>query len=270
MKLAKDADRIIKKFIQTRVNEAGAKGVVIGLSGGIDSATTLALAVSALGNEKVYGLILPSHDSESITIATNHAETLGVKTKKIDISSIVKAYKDGSDTFSHRLAEGNLNSRIRMTLLYGESFVSNFLVAGTSNKSELLLGYYTKWGDGASDFLPIGDLYKSQVYLLADLLDIPIEIIQRPPTAELWEGQTDEADLGMNYRELDVILEMIENFSSVEKISSTTSMNLKDIQKIEDMIRFSIHKRIFPSVCKLGYRTVGIDWRETLGTFKKL
>ena len=129
MKLAKDADRIIKKFIQTRVNEAGAKGVVIGLSGGIDSATTLALAVSALGNEKVYGLILPSHDSESITIATNHAETLGVKTKKIDISSIVKAYKDGSDTFSHRLAEGNLNSRIRMTLLYGESFVSNFLVA---------------------------------------------------------------------------------------------------------------------------------------------
>ena len=163
MKLLPDTLKIIQKFIQTRVYEAGAKGVVLGLSGGIDSATTLALAVSSLGKERVRGLIMPFQASESISLALEQAALLGVSTKEYNISSIIDSYKEITDSYSSRSAEGNLHSRVRMSLLYGEAFSSQYLVIGTSNKSELLVGYYTKWGDGASDLLPMGDLYKSQV-----------------------------------------------------------------------------------------------------------
>ena len=266
MKLLPDTQKIIEKFIQTRVKEAGATGVVIGLSGGVDSATTLALAVSALGSRNVTGLIMPFNRTESIDLASTHAGTLGVVTKELSISPMVESFKGSSDSFPSRTSEGNLHSRIRMTLLYGEAFRSGSLVMGTSNKSELLVGYYTKWGDGASDFLPMGDMYKSQVYRLAKKLGITKEIIERKPTAELWEGQTDEDELGIDYTTLDQILLGLERQLSFKDVSSKTGIALGSVERIDNLVKSSIHKRVFPPVCKIGRRTVGLDWRETIGS----
>tara|TARA_B100001559_G_C15923752_1_gene359838 strand:- start:43 stop:507 length:465 start_codon:yes stop_codon:yes gene_type:complete len=153
-----------------------------------------------------------------------------------------------------------------MSLLYGEAFSSNSLVIGTSNKSELLVGYYTKWGDGASDFLPLGDLYKSQVYTLARSLEVPTEILDRTPTAELWDGQSDEEELGISYDLLDQILEGLERQLNFSNISNSTGISMDSIKRIDDLVKFTIHKRIFPPVCKIGRRTVGLDWRETIGS----
>ena len=266
MKLLADTQKIIEQFIRTRVNDAGAKGVVLGLSGGIDSAATLALSASALGPDNVLGLIMPFKDSESITLASNHAKNLGIKTIEYNISDIVTSFKEVSNHYSLNASEGNLHSRVRMSLLYGEAFSSKCLVIGTSNKSELLVGYYTKWGDGASDFLPIGDLYKTQVYEISKQLEVPSEIIDRPPTAELWEGQTDELELGIDYAILDKILLGLERQISKKALSSKSGIGVDLIEKIEKLIKLSIHKRVFPPVCKIGRRTVGLDWRETIGS----
>ena len=266
MKLIPDTLTIIETFIQTRVKDARAQGVVLGLSGGIDSATTLALAVSSLGSDKVKGLIMPFKESESISLALDHANALNVKTKEYNIASIVNSYKEVTPSYSSTASEGNLHSRVRMSLLYGEAFSSNTLVMGTSNKSELLVGYYTKWGDGASDFLPMGDLYKSQVYTLAKNLNIPDAILKRVPTAELWEGQSDEEELGIDYPTLDKILLGLERQLSVNEISSNTGISIESISRIDNLIKLSIHKRVFPPVCKIGRRTVGLDWRETIGS----
>jgi len=260
-----DTIEIILNFIKARVADAKADGVVLGLSGGIDSAVTLSLAVSALGPDKVHGLIMPFNETDSIDLAINHAKSLSVTTKKINISKIVSEYKKSSDFFSKKISEGNLHSRIRMSLLYGDGFSSNSLVIGTSNKSELLIGYYTKWGDGGTDFLPIGDLYKSQIFKLGKNLELPSRILDREPTAELWQGQTDEEDLGFSYSELDSVLFELERFSPILKIAEKTGVSIEKINKINDLIKQTIHKRVFPPVCKIGLRTVGLDWRETIG-----
>tara|TARA_A100000164_G_scaffold365828_1_gene385878 strand:+ start:678 stop:1481 length:804 start_codon:yes stop_codon:yes gene_type:complete len=257
---------ILINFIRTRVNDANSKGVALGLSGGIDSAVTLSLAVKALGSDKVTGLIMPFTITESVDLATSHAKSLNVNTNIIHISDIVSSYKDNSSLFSEQLSEGNLHSRIRMSLLYGAAFSSNSLVIGTSNKSELLIGYWTKWGDGGTDFLPIGDLYKTQVFELGKILDIPSEILLRKPTAELWPDQTDEKEFGFTYGELDNVLLELERFNPVSRITEKTGISLEKIHKIKNLVRTSIHKRVFPPVCKIGLRTVGLDWRETIGS----
>ena len=153
-----------------------------------------------------------------------------------------------------------------MSLLYGTGFSSNYLVIGTSNKSELLIGYWTKWGDGGTDFLPIGDLYKTQVFELGKILGIPSEILLRKPTAELWPDQTDEQEFGFTYQELDSVLFELESFHSVSQINEKTGISIEKISKIKGLIQASIHKRVFPPVCKIGIRTVGLDWRETIGS----
>ena len=266
MNIHSDTLDIVTNFIRTRVNDAKADGVVLGLSGGIDSAVTLSLSVMALGSENVTGLIMPFHETDSVNLAKDHAEILGVNTTNINISEIVSSYKNSSSLFSEKLSEGNLHSRIRMSLLYGYGFSSNSLVIGTSNKSELLIGYYTKWGDGASDFLPMGDLYKSQVYALARSLDVPTEILERIPTAELWEGQSDEEELGISYESLDKILLGLEKQLSSTELAKSTGINVESINRIDDLVKRTIHKRVFPPVCKIGRRTVGLDWRETIGS----
>jgi len=265
MNLPKDTQNIIRSFIKTRVMEAEREGVVIGLSGGIDSATVLELVTDALGNEKIVGMIIPDGETESTTIATEHAKSLNVETEIIDINPIVSTFTRQTELFENKSEIGNLKARIRMSLLYAKSNQTNRLVVGTSNKSELLIGYYTKWGDGGADLLPIGDLYKTQVYQLAKEMNVPQEIIERKPTAELWEGQTDEQEIGMKYSELDKILMGLERKFDDEKIIEKMEVNIEHIERAKEMIKSTIHKRIFPPVCKIGIRTVGIDWREVIG-----
>ena len=266
MNIPSDALDILTNFIRTRVSEANSDGVILGLSGGIDSAVTLSLAVKALGSEKVAGLVMPFTVTKSVDLAVNHAKSLNVTSKIINISDIVSSYKNSSSLFTEQLSEGNLHSRIRMSLLYGAGFSSNYLVIGTSNKSELLIGYWTKWGDGGTDFLPIGDLYKTQIFELGKILEIPSEILDRKPTAELWPDQTDEEEFGFTYAELDTVLYELERFNTIAQINKKTGISDEKIFKIKELISSSIHKRVFPPVCKIGLRTVGLDWRETIGT----
>ena len=264
MRLPTDCRAIIAGFIQHRVADAGAADVVLGLSGGIDSATALAMAVEALGAERVHGLLLPHGETVSTGMAAAHAGALAVETREVDLAPLAAAFGDGVDFFESREQQGNLRARLRMALLYGAAADRGALVLGTSNKSELLTGYYTKWGDGGADLLPLGDLYKSQVQLLAAALGVPEAIRARAPTAELWDGQTDEAELGLPYAQLDRVLAALERHDSRAKMEAR-GIPEADAARVAALVQRSIHKRIFPPVCKLGRRTVGLDWRETTG-----
>ena len=264
MRLPTDCRAIIAGFIQHRVTVASASGVVLGLSGGIDSATALAIAVEALGAEAVHGLLLPHGETVSTGMAAAHAAALAVETREVDIAPLASAFGNATPFFESREQQGNLRARLRMVLLYGAAAERGALVLGTSNKSELLTGYYTKWGDGGADLLPLGDLYKSQVQLLATALGVPAAIRERPPTAELWEGQTDEGELGLPYAQLDQLLAALERHDSPAKMAAR-GVPEADAARVAALVQRSIHKRIFPPVCKLGRRTVGIDWRETTG-----
>ena len=197
-------------------------------------------------------------------IAAAHAGALAVETREVDIAPLASAFGDATPFFESREQQGNLRARLRMVLLYGAAADRGALVLGTSNKSELLTGYYTKWGDGGADLLPLGDLYKSQVQLLATALGVPAAIRERPPTAELWEGQTDEGELGLPYAQLDQLLAALERHDSPAKMVAR-GVPEADAARVAALVQRSIHKRIFPPVCKLGRRTVGIDWRETTG-----
>jgi len=225
----------ISVWIQERVRAANAKGLVLGLSGGIDSSVVAALAKMACGNN-VLGLIMPCHsDPRSAADAQLVARKLGVRTQTADLTV---AYDALVSKIPH--AEGieltNVRPRLRMTALYCAAQALNYLVAGTSNKTETLIGYFTKWGDGASDLKPIGGLYKREVYDLARELDIPEEIITKPPTADLWEGQTDENEIGMSYDDLDSVLHGIET-GELAQLDPTL------VERVRRMVAATDHKR---------------------------
>jgi NAD+ synthase len=153
-----------------------------------------------------------------------------------------------------------------MNLLYYYSNIHNWLVIGTGNKSELLVGYFTKYGDGGCDILPIGDLYKCQVRQLGEYLEIPLEIIEKTPSAGLWSGQTDEEELGLTYNDLDLILSGFEQLMSPDEISKGFDVPLELIKRVENMRRRSEHKRIGPIIFKMGSRTPGFDWRTSISS----
>lgn len=225
----------ISVWIQNRVREANAKGLVLGLSGGIDSSVVAALAKMACG-DKVLGIIMPCHSSpRSAADAQLVARKIGIKTHVTDLTS---AYDALVPRIPH--AEGieltNVRPRLRMAALYCAAQAMNYLVIGTSNKTERMIGYFTKWGDGAADLQPIAGLYKHQVYDLARELDMPEEIITKAPTADLWEGQTDENEIGMTYDELDAILRGIETGELAE-------FSPASVERVRKMIAVSEHKR---------------------------
>ena len=260
----KEVVDIITRFIRKYVEKAGKKRVVIGLSGGIDSSVVLKLAVMALGKENVFSIFLPEAATplDEFEHSRLMAKITGVNYRMIDISQIVHSIvgKDEMD----KIALGNIKARIRMIYLYKYANMLNALVCGTSNKTELLLGYFTKYGDGGSDFMPIGDLYQTQVYQIARYLEIPEEIINKPPTAGLWKGQTDEEELGLPYEKIDRILYGMERKRNMDEIAKIAGVDIKDVERIFNMVRKNEHKRKTAIVAKIGFKTVGIDWRYPL------
>ena len=242
----------IEQAIRDYVENAKVKGVVIGLSGGIDSSVVAAITVRALGKDKVLGLILPNSnlDDSFENDARELAEQLGIEVKKISIADLEKTFKTsvGEELAENKLVVGNAMARFRMILLYAFSNYLNYLVVGTSNKTEILVGYITKYGDGGADFEPCGELYKTQIRTLAKYLGIPEAIILKPPTAGLWEGQTDEGELGITYELLDKILYLIDKGLTKDQIAEELDIEGIVVNEIMKMIKRSEHKRKMPPV----------------------
>ncbi len=249
-------EKEIVGFIRGCVEEAGATGVVIGLSGGVDSSTVAYLSVRALGSDRVFALILPSTTTakQDIEDAKRIAESLGISYEVVEITPIEEAFAKACPRFdeANLIAVGNLKPRIRMMALYYYANLINRIVAGTSNKSELLVGYFTKYGDGGVDILPIGDLYKTQVRWLAEHLGVPKDIVWKTPTAGLWVGQTDEDELGIKYEELDVVLYgLIELSMKPEEVARKSGIPLSKVNRVVEMVRSSEHKRRTPPVVEV-------------------
>jgi len=234
-------------FIGEKVSEARVKGVVIGVSGGIDSATTAYLAVRALGRERVLGLIMPYYQNHDVEDAKLVCESLGVECKVINIRPIVDSFVAQLGFQPDKRSLGNIMARVRMVLLYAHANAKNYLVLGTSNRSEFLTGYFTKWGDGASDYAPLINLYKTEVWEIAKLLGVPGRIIEKKPTAGLWEGQSDEDELGISYRLLDEILwRLVDLKMPKEKIAEELGVPVERVEYVEELVRKSEHKRKLP------------------------
>jgi len=225
----------ISSWIRERVREAGADGVVVGLSGGVDSSVVAALARMALG-ERLLGLIMPCQSKTSdIEDARLVARRLGIKMKEIPLDPIYESFLEILPP-GDRLTRANLKARLRMVTLYYYANGLNYLVAGTGNKSELSIGYFTKYGDGGVDILPLGGLLKTEVKQLARELWIPERIIEKIPSAGLWEDQTDEEEMGMSYEELDRAILAIES-------GDASGLTSEILDKVAEMMKASRHKR---------------------------
>ena len=243
----------ITGFIRDVVSKAGADGVVVGLSGGVDSSTTAFLCVRALGSERVLGVIMPEKGvtkEEDVEDAIKVCEILGIEYRHVEISPIVRAFLNELGEGS-RIAVANLKPRIRMIINYYFANSMNRLVAGTGNKSELLTGYFTKFGDGGVDFLPIGDLYKTEVFELARYLGVPERIVRKTPSSGLWVGQTDEGELGISYAKLDTILKALESGIKADEIPKMYDVTEEEVKRVISLVERSRHKREMPPVARV-------------------
>lgn len=245
--------RCIEVFIKSKVCEAGASGVVLGLSGGLDSSTAAYLAVRALGRGSVLCLMLPDSrvtPPSDVEDARAVAEALGVEAVSIDISSIHSAYMGYLKP--HRLAEGNLRARIRMSILYYYANLLNRLVLGTGDRSEALLGYFTKYGDGGVDLQPLAGLYKTQVRALASYLGVPKRIVAKRSSPRLWVGQMAEDELGLSYEDIDRILYSIFDLGmGVEDVSRSLGVAIEKVNSLVGRHRVTEHKRHPPPSAKV-------------------
>jgi NAD+ synthase len=242
----------IVNFIRKKVKESKAKGVVLGISGGIDSATASYLAVKSLGKEKVLGVIMPYYQNQELEDAIFVCKNLDIDYKIISIKEIVNKFEEALGFEIDKITKGNLMVRSRMVILYGIANAKKYLVLGTSNKTEFLVGYFTKWGDGASDIAPLLGLYKTEVKEIAKILGVSEKIISKKPTAGLWEGQTDEDELGIEYDLLDKILYRLIDLKMKKKdIVKDLNIPLERIIYVENLIKRSKHKRNLPSFSKI-------------------
>jgi NAD+ synthase len=254
--------RILTAFIANEVRKVGLERVVVGVSGGVDSALSCALAARALGPHNVLAIKMPYRTSSAES--REHADLLvrrtGVESLEVDITPQIDAYFERFPD-ADRVRRGNKMARERMTILYDHSARWQALVLGTSNKTELLLGYGTLHGDMASALNPIGDLYKTQVWALAEYVGVPEEIVRKQPTADLWAGQTDEAELGFRYHEVDELLYCMVDlrFSRAELYAAGFAPAF--VQRVSDMVRNSQFKRRLPIIAKVSHRTIDRDFR---------
>jgi NAD+ synthase len=254
--------RILVSFIRNEVEKVGVHRVVVGLSGGVDSSLSAMLAADALGPHNVLAVLMPYKSSSPESRA--HAELVvrksAIHSLTVDITPQIDAYfARFPDADPKR--RGNKMARERMTILYDHSARWNALVLGTSNKTELLLGYGTLYGDMASALNPLGDLYKTQVWDLAEAVGVPEVIVGKKPSADLWEGQTDEAELGFSYREVDRLLYLMvdERYSGAELIAAGFSEPF--VEEITRRIMNSQFKRRLPVIAKVSQRTIDRDFR---------
>lgn len=254
----KKSVEIISKFIKNVIEESGSDGLVVGLSGGIDSSLVTYIAAQAVEKDNILGLIMPSEttSSKDVEDAMRVAEELGIKKEIIPIDKHLEQFQD-IDVYPKsedhlNLAKANLKARIRMMILYYHANSMNRLVLGTGNKSELLVGYFTKYGDGGVDLLPLGDLYKVDVQKIAKHLNVPENIIKKAPTAGLWYGQTDEEELGMKYQLLDKILYlMVEENLRPEQVADKLQISKEEVFRIKSMMRSAEHKLVTPPIAEI-------------------
>lgn len=245
----------IIRFIKGCVANAGAKGVIVGMSGGVDSSLTAALCAKALGGERVLGISLPEKESDprDVKYARKVAKLFGMKHIVIDVMPAIQAILQSIPQYSReKISSGNVKARVRMVILYYYANKMKRLVIGTSNKSEFLTGYFTKYGDAAVDVIPLANLYKTQVKQLAVHIGIPREIIMRPPTAGLWPGQLDEAELGVKYDTLDLILYGLEHKITPTRIAKELNVSTSLVLKIIKRCERTEHKRRGPLTLKLS------------------
>ncbi|TFH37840.1 MAG: NAD+ synthase [Anaerolineales bacterium] len=255
------ATRILTDFIRTEIQRAGFERAVIGVSGGVDSALSCILTAQALGPKNVLALFMPYRSSapESRQHAQSIIKQAGVQSEIVEITPMADPLLADIPE-DQQVRRGNIMARMRMTILYDRSAAFKGLVVGTGNKTEILLGYTTLYGDSACAINPLGDLYKTQVRQLARSLDIPDEIIDKPPSADLWVGQTDEDDLGFTYDQVDrLLLLMVDGRYDVDACV-TAGFKREFTELVLHRIRSSQYKRLMPPIAKLSNRTVGYDF----------
>ena len=256
---------IVKKllidFVRDETHNAGFRKGVVGLSGGVDSAVAAVIAAEALGQDNVLGVMMPYKTSnpQSQRDAEMIATQLRIRTEVVDITPMVDPLLKNS-SITDRVRAGNIMARQRMIILYDRSSRDNALVIGTSNKTEIFLGYGTLFGDIACAINPLGDLYKTQVWQLADALGIPRAIIEKPPSADLWEGQTDEGEFGFSYKRVDHLLYYMVDERRSETELKEMGFEAAFVRNVKNMIRKNQFKRRMPVIAKVSNRTVNVDF----------
>lgn len=255
------ARRLLVDFIRQELKRVGFKRAVIGLSGGIDSALVTYLTAEALGPENVLGIRMPykSSSSASLEHAQMVIDALGIRSDTVEITPMVEPLIERFPDMSKQ-RRGNVMARQRMIILFDQSMAFNGLVVGTSNKTEALLGYTTVFGDNAAAVHPVGDLYKNQVRQLSRAMGVPAAIVDKPPSADLWAGQTDEGELGFSYDEVDQLLYLMvdRRFSLDEAIHAGFSRGF--VEKAWQTVQRNHYKRHLPIIPKLTQRTIGYDF----------